>query len=326
MLLQGIAIGMLGNEDENQLLGNGIFWNADYFGGLIEIKSGNKNIINIYDTDIFTKHEYFAAYGASRLNKNSNPVNSGKTFNLFNSYGELLDIEDKMIKWEGAESQKKYYDATRQILIKLMKPYVVDIHVERDGSKTNIIYTESGGIEQPFLNLASGFRSIIAMVGDMIIRLSEEQPNIDNFGDLAGIVIIDEFDLHLHPKMQRELVEKLTDTFKYIQFIVSTHSPIPFLGAPKNSVFIKVDRDKEKGITAEKLDIDVSILSPNSILTSPIFGFQTLIPKMHDGTKFIQTESNYNRILENEKEDKEIEKYLSKERMERFNIIKNSDL
>ena len=142
---------------------------------------------------------------------------------------------------------------------------------------------------------------------------------------MFGIVIIDEFDNHLHPKWQRDLVQKLTNIFPKIQFIVSTHSPIPFLGAPKNSVFIKVDRDKENGITAEKLDIDVSILTPNSILTSPIFGFDSLVPAMHDGTKFIKTENSYSKIVENEKKDKEIEEYLSIERMERFNEIINSE-
>lgn len=320
LLLQGLVIGMFGNKDRNQLLGNNIFWDAYHFGGVIELKSGNKNIINIYDTDIFEKHEYFAAFGASRLNKNSKPVNSGKTFNLFNSYGELLDIEDRMIMWERAEEQKQYYDATRQILVRLMKPYITDIHIERNGSKTDVIYFEADSIPKPFLNLASGFRSIITMVGDMIIRLSEEQPNINNFEDLAGIVIIDEFDLHLHPKMQRELVERLTDTFQNIQFIVSTHSPIPFLGAPKNSVFIKVDRDKEKRIFAEKLDVDVTKLTPNTILTSPVFGFEDINSKEMD-IDAVETSDKYSNV-EAEKRMKEKLQILKHNDNDFFNSLK----
>lgn len=59
----------------------------------------------------------------------------------------------------------------------------------------------------------SGYRSIIAMVGDFIIRLSENNRFIDSFNELEGIVIIDEFDNHLHPKWQKMLVQKLTDIF-----------------------------------------------------------------------------------------------------------------
>lgn len=97
------------------------------------------------------------------------------------------------------------------------------------------------------------------------------------------------------------------------------------MGAPKNSVFIKVDRDKENGITAKKLDIDVSTLTPNAILTSPIFGFGELIPEMHDGTKPVNTESDYNKIKENQKLDKDIESFLTNERMKHFNDLLNAD-
>lgn len=158
------------------------------------------------------------------------------------------------------------------------------------------------------------------MIGDMIIRLSEEQPNIDDFTQLAGIVIIDEFDLHLHPKMQRELVERLTDTFPKVQFIVSTHSPIPFLGAPKNSVFIKVDRDKEKGITLEKLDIDISKLTPNTILTSPVFGFEDINSGEVDIDQ-VETADRYSNV-EAEKRMKKKLKILKQNDEDFFNSLK----
>ena len=38
-------------------------------------------------------------------------------------------------------------------------------------------------------------------------------------------MLIDELDLHLHPKWQRSVVENLTRTFPNCQFIVTTHSP-----------------------------------------------------------------------------------------------------
>ncbi|MBK8563034.1 MAG: AAA family ATPase [Saprospiraceae bacterium] len=42
----------------------------------------------------------------------------------------------------------------------------------------------------------------------------------------GGIVIIDEIDLHLHPRWQRKIVRKLTEVFPKLQFIITTHSPL----------------------------------------------------------------------------------------------------
>jgi hypothetical protein len=44
--------------------------------------------------------------------------------------------------------------------------------------------------------------------------------------DVRGIVIIDEVEQHLHPKLQRQIVKKLDDKFPKVQFIMTTHSPL----------------------------------------------------------------------------------------------------
>lgn len=40
-----------------------------------------------------------------------------------------------------------------------------------------------------------------------------------------GVVLIDEIDMHLHPKWQRQVVSDLKLAFPGIQFVVTTHSP-----------------------------------------------------------------------------------------------------
>ena len=44
--------------------------------------------------------------------------------------------------------------------------------------------------------------------------------------DIRGIVIIDEIEQHLHPKLQRQILKRLHDKFPKVQFIVTTHSPL----------------------------------------------------------------------------------------------------
>lgn len=73
--------------------------------------------------------------------------------------------------------------------------------------------------------LSDGERSLIAILGDLVRRLALANPELDDPLQGHGVVLLDEMELHLHPKWQRELVEKLRATFPNIQFIGTTHSP-----------------------------------------------------------------------------------------------------
>lgn len=82
-----------------------------------------------------------------------------------------------------------------------------------------------GGVEFSVLQLSDGERNMLALAGDLSRRLSVLNPELANPNDGAGVVLIDELDLHLHPRWQREAVAKLQTTFPNCQFIVTTHSP-----------------------------------------------------------------------------------------------------
>ena len=73
--------------------------------------------------------------------------------------------------------------------------------------------------------LSDGERSFLAMICDLGRRLSLANPRLDNPLHGSGVVLIDELELHLHPKWQREVRGKLRSTFPNIQFIATTHSP-----------------------------------------------------------------------------------------------------
>jgi predicted ATP-binding protein involved in virulence len=78
------------------------------------------------------------------------------------------------------------------------------------------------GIEQ----LSDGERSFLAMVVDISRHLAQANPTSKNpLDDGEGVVLIDELELHLHPKWQRAVVEQLQTTFPRLQFITTTHSP-----------------------------------------------------------------------------------------------------
>ncbi|HAV3453062.1 TPA: AAA family ATPase, partial [Acinetobacter baumannii] len=73
--------------------------------------------------------------------------------------------------------------------------------------------------------LSDGQRVFLGMIGDIARRLILLNDSSDNPLMGQGIIIIDEVELHLHPKWQQKIIGVLRKCFPNIQFIVSTHSP-----------------------------------------------------------------------------------------------------
>jgi predicted ATP-binding protein involved in virulence len=85
----------------------------------------------------------------------------------------------------------------------------------------------STGESSPFELLSDGQRVTLAMVADIARRACLLNPHLSDkaLEETPGIVLVDELDLHLHPKWQRRIIEDLRRTFPKIQFICTTHSP-----------------------------------------------------------------------------------------------------
>ena len=99
-----------------------------------------------------------------------------------------------------------------------------------------------GGIELDVGQLSDGERGVLALVLDLARRLSQANPSlVDPLRDGHAVVLIDEIDLHLHPKWQRQIVHKLTETFPGCQFIATTHSPQVIGEVPHERIHIISD-------------------------------------------------------------------------------------
>lgn len=78
----------------------------------------------------------------------------------------------------------------------------------------------------PVRQMSDGERGVLALVLDLTRRLVQANPEMDDpVSDAEAVVLIDELELHLHPKWQRQIVRKLETTFPRCQFIATTHSP-----------------------------------------------------------------------------------------------------
>lgn len=98
-----------------------------------------------------------------------------------------------------------------------------NVRIRRQGIPTMIV--EKDGEELDVNQLSQGEKSLLALVGDIARRLSILNPSLNYPLEGEGVVMIDEVDLHLHPKWQHDLIDKLVATFPNVQFILTTHSP-----------------------------------------------------------------------------------------------------
>lgn len=73
--------------------------------------------------------------------------------------------------------------------------------------------------------LSEGYRNMVALTIDLVRRAYLLNPTSSNPLAVNGIVLIDEIELHLHPRWQQRVLNDITNLFKNIQFIVTTHSP-----------------------------------------------------------------------------------------------------
>lgn len=107
-----------------------------------------------------------------------------------------------------------------------------------DGDRDEIV-VEIEGEARPFGTLSDGQRSMVALVADIAVKAltqnafllppdelsPEDQEHARLLRETPGVVLIDEIDVHLHPKWQRRVVADLESTFPAIQFVASSHSP-----------------------------------------------------------------------------------------------------
>jgi predicted ATP-binding protein involved in virulence len=99
-------------------------------------------------------------------------------------------------------------------------------HLRVAGDERPRLLIDRGGTTVAVRQLSDGERGTLALVLDLTRRLAQANPEMtDPAAEAEAVVLIDEIDLHLHPKWQRQIVRNLTAAFPRCQFIATTHSP-----------------------------------------------------------------------------------------------------
>ncbi len=148
-------------------------------------------------------------------------------YKFFSWFKEREDLENENLlrQLKVGESAKQQPDSQLQAVRNALHtffPAFSNFSIQRQ--TRSFVVTKNNttvNVEQ----LSDGEKGFILLVGDIARRLAIANPTRINPLEGEGVVLIDEIELHLHPKWQRMVIPQLLKTFPNCQFIVSTHSP-----------------------------------------------------------------------------------------------------
>lgn len=100
------------------------------------------------------------------------------------------------------------------------------------GARFRIVQKENDNVICPTLDSLSTGQIALFNIFATIIHYADNNDITKSIhlDEITGIVVIDEIELHLHSKLQKEVLPKLIAMFPKIQFIITSHSPLFLLG------------------------------------------------------------------------------------------------
>jgi len=168
----------------------------------------------------------------AKLKERLRYLHSDDRNNHFNN--ERLFIENKLINFTLPLSEEYNFinDEFQLFRVAVNRPDKKQYTLELSFKDGRVIDFEA---------LPMGYKRIFSIVIDLAYRcyILNESTNS------SGIVLIDEIELHLHPTLQQEVLQRFKKTFPHIQFIVTTHSPLVIsnFNANINDKVIKLEHE-----------------------------------------------------------------------------------
>ena len=233
------------------------------------------------------KEPLVLGYGAGRhptVGAEMNAVSTGPVESLFAVAARLRDAEEllhrlrywKLTNVPGAAAQ---LDSMKKAIAAMLPDVgsAQDIEIDpsraqSDPSRRRVhVRTPYGSV--PLDQVSLGYRTVFAWTVDIAWRLIEHYPDSPNPLREPAIVLVDEIDLHLHPRWQREIREPLAEHFPRVQFIATAHSPL----MAQSSLDANVAVVRRSGGHAEIVNdpLLISAWRLDQLVTSDLFGLDS---------------------------------------------------
>ncbi len=252
----------------------------DQFDTMLEVNSG----ILIFDDEKLKELKCFG-YGANRKMGNSSLGNSisPASESLFNEDANLINAEEWLLQLDYAASKdseiKNFVIEKRERVKQILLDLLPDIHDINFTTPTIESLKSSVEFETPFgwvsiHQLSLGYKTMVTWMVDLAARMFDRYPNSADPLSEPAIVLVDEIDLHLHPKWQRKIFNYLSDKFPATQFIITAHSPLIVQSAPVEANIVLLRKEKDQ-VVVDNDRASVQNWRLDQILASDLFGFKS---------------------------------------------------
>lgn len=209
---------------------------------------------------------FFTSRKTRRLRAPANRVRS-----LF----DPMDMIANPIFWLSELNEEAFFAAARALREVLMLDVEDDFERAKDPDTPGQIYIRQGDQRVAMKDVSVGYKSVIAMVCDIIRELLY---HYDNLEYACAVVFIDEIETHLHPRWKMQIMQLLRRAFPKVQFIVTTHDPLCLRGMYDGEVFV-LQRSPEDNVERVENLPSIKGMRAEQILTSEFFGLGSTDPE-----------------------------------------------
>jgi len=134
---------------------------------------------------------------------------------------------------------------------------------------------ERGGLQIPFQGLSDGYRAFVGWVADLLFHVCSGCPKGKKLVESRGLVLVDEIDLHLHPRWQMQVIETVAQTLPRMQFVFTSHSPLVAGSLEWMNIITLKTSSRTNQTTARRLRQGIHGLDADQILLSEFFGLKS---------------------------------------------------
>lgn len=197
-------------------------------------------------------------HGTGRLWEQSSKKSSSTMTNLtrLDGYKDCLNAKSNyrnFVAWFKKQEMNAFNLQQQIPILEAVRNTVIQMLSMLTGKEVQLFIYREGGLEIKYRdeeirervsNLSDGYRNMIGMISDIAYRMAILNPSLglDVTQKTSGVVLIDELDLHLHPKWQKRIATILVELFPKVQFIVTSHSPF-IIQETSNNQLIKLTED-----------------------------------------------------------------------------------
>jgi len=220
-----------------------------------------------------------SALGGSARQVNLNDDDGPEIATLFDEGADLIQAETWLVGLEGDTRKnaksKLIFESVTGALKRLMNLESIEISSQR------LWVRESGGTKIPFSCLSDGYLTNAGWFLDLVARwiTLAERDGLDISHDflakMRGLVLIDEIDLHLHPRWQIEIISRTRALMPQMSFVVTTHNPLTLVGAKASEVWI-LDKSAENVVATS--GIETPMLLTGGQIYQKYFGISDIFP------------------------------------------------